>query len=155
MSKQSKPTGAKRLRRTVFYLDRNLCNEGLIQALREAGYDLVTYRDDFGRVYNQSVSDPTLIALCGTRKHILITADSRLEYTYGSNILAAGIGVVLLSSNNDGVESWKRRLIAAQGAIRSEMARRRKPYLMRIGMDGTLTRIRLYRKSGNTSYFIN
>ena len=155
MSKRSTPTrGRKRPRKIVFYLDRNLCNERLIQALRSAGYDLVTYWDDYGRVYRQSVPDPEIIARCGERKHILITADRKLEYTYAPEILAAKIGVVLMPTNNDGVDSWMRRLIAAQERVRAQIAKRRKPYLIRIALDGTLTKLRLYRKTGNTSHFL-
>lgn len=152
MSKRSEPTGGrKRPRKHVFYLDRNLCSDDLINPLREAGYTLIAYSDEYGRVFNQRISDPDIIAQCGRRKHILITADGKLEYTYATEIYQARIGVVLLASNNDGVESWKRRLVAARPAIMEQVCKRKKPYLMRVSMDGTLTTLRLYRKAGNPS----
>jgi hypothetical protein len=147
LSKRSKPTKSqKRHKKIVFYLDRNLCCERLIQPLKEAGYDLVTYFDDYGRVHNQQVADPEIIARCGARKHILITADKKLEYQYAPEIHAARIGVVLLLTNNGGVNSWCSRLVTAQPAIREQIRNRRKPYLMRVSLDGTLTIIKLYRK---------
>lgn len=82
---------------------------------------------------------------------MLITSDGKLEYTYAAEIYAARIGVILLMSNNDGVASWKRRLTTARPAILEQIAKRKKPYLMRVSMDGTLTTLRLYRKAGTTS----
>jgi hypothetical protein len=155
LSKRSKPIkGPKRPKKIVFYLDRNLCAEEILQPLRNAGYKLIAYTDEFGRVFNQRVSDPDIIKLCGKRKHILITGDSRLEYTYAAEIFSAKVGVVLLSTNNGGAESWKRRLIAAQPAIREQIYKRKKPYLIRVGLDGTLTTIRLYTKRGSKSLFL-
>jgi hypothetical protein len=155
LSKRSKPIrGQKRPKKIVFYLDRNLCAEEILQPLRNAGYKLIAYTDEFGRVFNQRVSDPDIIKLCGERKHILITGDSRLEYTYAAEIFAAKVGVVLLSTNNGGAESWKRRLIAALPEIREQIHKRKKPYLIRVALDGTLTTIRLYSKQGSKSYFL-
>lgn len=118
----------------------------MIPHLRAAGYELLTYVEEFGRVMNQRISDPQIIEMCGKRKQILITADRKMEYTYAPEIRAARIGVVLLLTNNDGAESWQRRLIAAQDAIREQVAKRRKPYLMRVAIDGSLTIVKLYRK---------
>ncbi len=98
---------------------------------------------------NQAVSDPEIIALCGKRKHILITADKRLEYTYAPEIRRARIGVVILSTNNDGAENWQRRLITAQESIREQISKRRKPYVIRVAKDGQLTLIKLYRKNAD------
>jgi hypothetical protein len=152
LSKRSKPTGGhKRPRKHVFYLDRNLCSDGLIHPLRDAGYDLVAYSDEHGRIHNQRISDPEIIAQCGERKHILITGDRKLEYTYAAEIYSARIGVVLLASNNDGVKSWRKRLITARSAILEQIGKRKKPYLMRVSMDGTLTTLRLYRKGRSSS----
>jgi hypothetical protein len=36
--------------------------------------------------------------------------------------------------------------VTAQPAIREQIRNRRKPYLMRVSLDGTLTIIKLYRK---------
>jgi hypothetical protein len=74
-----------------------------------------------------------------------------LEYTYAAEIYTARIGVVLLASNNDGVESWRKRLVTARPAILEQISKRKKPYLMRVSMDGTLTTLRLYRKHGSLS----
>lgn len=114
--------------------------------MRDAGFDLVTYADDYGRVFNQQIPDPQIISLCGKRRHILITADKRMELQYAPEIYAARIGIVLLINNLGGAEAWQSRLIAAQSAIREQIAKRRKPYLMRVAQNGTLTLIRLYRK---------
>jgi hypothetical protein len=46
-----------------------------------------------------------------------------------------------------------RRLITAQDALRAQISKRRKPYLIRVAVDGTLTKLRLYRKTGNKSLF--
>lgn len=148
MSKRSKPTGKRaRLKKVVFYLDRNLCCERVIQPLREAGYDLVTYTEEFGRVTNQSIPDTEIIRRCGERGQILITADKKMEFTYAPEIRAAKIGIVLLITANDGADRWRARLVTAQVAIRDQIARRRKPYLMRVAADGTLTIMKLYRKA--------
>jgi hypothetical protein len=77
-----------------------------------------------------------------------------MEYTYAPNIFAAGIGVILLITNQGGVEGWKKRLLAAQAPVRAVMMKRRKPYLIRVALDGSLTKIRLYRKNGNTTHFL-
>lgn len=156
MSKPSKRTVAqKRLKKIVFYLDRNLCCEGLIQPLRDAGYSLVTYSEEYGVVNNQRIPDPEIIANCGLRKHILITADRRLEYTYAAEIYAAKAGVIILLTNNDGPASWLNRLVVAQKAIRREMKKRRKPYAIRVAADGKLTKVRLYRAETEESYWID
>lgn len=150
MSKQSKPIGTgKRPRKVPYYLDRNLCSDDTIDPLRAAGFRLTTYWDDYGRVIRQSIPDPSIIAVCGERKQVLITSDGRLEYTYAIDILNAGIGVVLLVRNNDGARSWARRLIAAKETIEEKLAAHRKPLLIRVALDGTLTQIRLYRKKGS------
>lgn len=150
MSKQSKPTsGQKRRRRDVYYLDRNLCSEITISLLREAGFRLITYWDDYGRVWGQQISDPDLIAQCGRRNHVLITADSRAEYTYAAEIMNAKIAVILLSRNNDGAISWAQRLITAKDAIEEQLSTRRKPLLIRLALDGRLTQVRLYRRVGS------
>lgn len=155
MSKRSKPIrGQKRPKKIVFYLDRNLCAEEILKPLRNAGYKLIAYTDEFGRVSHQRISDPDIIKLCGERNHILITGDSRLEYTYAAEIFAAKVGVVLLNTNNGGAESWKRRLITAQSAIREQISKRKKPYLIRVSLDGTLTTIRFYSKRGSKSLFL-
>ena len=53
-------------------------------------------------------------------------------------ILAAHIGVILLITNNDGADSWRQRLLTARRAIREQISKRRKPYLIRVAVDGTL-----------------
>jgi hypothetical protein len=148
LSKRLKPTkGAKRPKKVIFYLDRNLCAERIFAPLREAGYDLLTYTEEFGRVNNQQIPDPHIIAMCGERKHILITADRKMEFTYAPEIRSARVGIVLLLTNNDGADSWRERLITAQAAIREQIAMRKKPYLIRVATDGTLTIVKLYRKN--------
>lgn len=70
-----------------------------------------------------------------------------MEFTYAPEIRAARIGIVLLITANDGADRWRARLITAQPAIRGQIAKRRKPYLMRVAADGTLTILKLYRKA--------
>jgi len=70
-----------------------------------------------------------------------------MEFTYAPEIRAARIGIVLLITANDGADRWRARLITAQPAIRDQIAKRRKPYLMRVAADGTLTILKLYRKA--------
>lgn len=102
--------------------------------------------DDFGRVFNQQIPDPQLISLCSQRKHVLITADKKLEFQYAPEIHAARIGVVLLINNIGGADAWLSRLVAAQSAIKEQIGKRRKPVLIRVSQEGTLTLIKLYRK---------
>lgn len=150
LRKRSKPISShKRPRRDVYYLDRNLCSDATIPLLREAGFRLITYWDDYGRVSNQQIPDPDIIARCGEKKYVLITADGRAEYTYAPEIQNAKIAVILLSRNNDGAASWARRLITAKDAIEEQLTKRRKPFLVRVAIDGKLTQVRLYRKSGS------
>jgi hypothetical protein len=156
LSKQSKRTAAsKRPKKIVYFLDRNLCCEALIQPLRDAGYNLVTYAEEYGSIYNQRIPDPEIIAKCGERKHILVTVDRKMEYTYAAEIYKARVGIVLLLTNNDGASSWKNRLLLAQKEIRKQIDTRRKPYLIRVALDGKLTKIRLYRKNNSQNYWID
>jgi hypothetical protein len=61
------------------------------------------------------------------------------EFTYAPEILAAHIGVILLIINNDGADSWRQRLLTAHQAIREQISKRRKPYLIRVAANGKLT----------------
>lgn len=108
----------------------------------------MAYSDEYGRVQNQAIPDPQIIESCGRRKFVLITADKRMELQYAPEIYAAKVGIVLLANSEGGVEAWMQRLIAARGAILRQIATRRKPYLMRVAQDGTLTILKLYRKGG-------
>ena len=151
MTKQSGPIGHPKQRRPVFYLDRNLCAHGLPERLREAGYLVIAYTEEYGRVHNQSISDPQLIRSCGKRGHILISADKRMEYQYAPEIYESKVGIVLLVNQDGGAEGWIQRLLAAQSAILDQIASRRKPFLIRVSQDGTLTKVKLYRKDGQKS----
>jgi len=78
-----------------------------------------------------------------------------MEYTYAAEIYKARVGIVLLLTNNDGASSWKNRLLLAQKEIRKQIDTRRKPYLIRVALDGKLTKIRLYRKNNSQNYWID
>lgn len=92
--------------------------------------------------------DPEIIADCGKRKRILLTADGDLEYSFAAEIYNAKIAVLLLTNNTDGPLRWGPRIISALAEINRELSRRRRPFLMRLSAESYITQIRLYRKKG-------
>lgn len=114
--------------------------------LRDGGYKLITHRERYDNL--QFLDDPPIIYECGRRKEVLITTDKKMEFDYAAEIMAARIAVVIVPTNKEGVLGWLRRLLVTQDGIREQLRLRKKPFVLRISLDGELTQIKLYRKDG-------
>lgn len=116
--------------------------------LRPAGFNVVTHHDWYG-AQSTLIEDPRIIADCGKRNAVLLTADGDLEFSFTAEIYAANVAVLILSNNNDGPAKWGPKIISAKTIIGEQMSLRKKPYVLRLGSDGRLTQVRLVRKRGN------
>ena len=142
MSKRSK---SSRRKIQPYFLDRNLGAEKLAAILRHAGLKISTHHDWYGP-QGTLIEDPQIIADCGKRNTVLITADSDLEFDFGAEIYSAKTAVLILGNNNDGPNKWGPRILTALQAIEDQMAMRRRPFVLRLGAEAKLIQVRLYRK---------
>jgi hypothetical protein len=131
-----------------------LGSEKLAAILRPAGFNIVTHHDWYGP-QSTLIEDPRIIADCGKANTVLLTADSDLEFTFGAEIYAAKVAILILSNNNDGPARWGPKIVAAKIDITDQISLRKKPYVLRLGSDGTLTQIRLFRKRANRVIRLN
>jgi hypothetical protein len=88
----------------------------LAAILRPAGFEICTHHDWYGP-QGTLIEDPTIIADCGKHKTVLITADSDLEFSFGVEIYAAKVAILILSNNNDGPNRWGPKIVQAKDKI--------------------------------------
>lgn len=112
--------------------------------LRPAGFFLVTHYEEY-RDEGHSLGDPAIINDCGLKNRVLVTADQDMVYTYAMEIKKARIAVFVTTNNNEGPNKWGPRIIEAKNDIWRELRRRKKPFAARIGAEGRITQVRIYR----------
>jgi hypothetical protein len=89
-------------------------------ALRDAGFDVRCFREDFpakpGKP-EQSVKDPRIILHCDKYKYVLITTDKQLCYTHIDTVKKTDIVVIATESNRDNISVWVKALIKGKANI--------------------------------------
>jgi hypothetical protein len=112
--------------------------------LRAAGYNVVSHFERYGNV--DGIQDPTIIADCATHKTVLLTGDGDLETTWGAEIEAAKIAVIILTNNSDGATKWGDRLAKGRNVLLAALREHKKPCTIRFGRDAKVSKVRLYGK---------
>jgi hypothetical protein len=128
----------------VFFIDANLGTSKLAGILRTDGYKVITHPEWYG--VREGVPDPEIIADCGAKKVVLLTADSDLETTWAAEIEVARISVVILTNNTDGADKWGARLIAGHKNLTEHLRKHKKPCAIRFSCDAKASKVRLYGK---------
>ena len=111
--------------------------------LRSAGFLIVTLHDEYEDAESK-IADPVMIAGCGLKGRVLLTADQDLVFTWAREIVDARIAVFVTTNNNEGPKKWGPRIINAKGQMLRELRRREKPFTAKISAEGRITQVRIY-----------
>lgn len=124
------------------------------QALRDAGFEVRCFRDDFPRASNpgkaeESVKDPRIIRHCYDKQFVLITTDKNLCYTHIETVKKTDIVIIATQSNNEPIAVWVKALIKSKAKIERLVKRTAKknerPCCARLSKNGDLNVDEIYR----------
>jgi hypothetical protein len=90
------------------------------------------------------IADPVIIQHCGLMNRVLLTGDQDLIRTWNKEIIQAGIGVFVITNNNEGPSQWVPRIVAARKDILRELVKRQKPFTANVAKEGRISTVRIY-----------
>lgn len=128
-------------------------------ALRDAGYEVRCFRDEFPRPSDpgkaeESVKDPRIIRRCNDKQYVLITTDKNLCYTHIETVKKTNIVIIATQSNNEPIAVWTKALIKSKGKIERLVKHTQKkgerPCCARISKNGDISIDENYRTRTTT-----
>src|SRR5438105_1318386 len=137
-SAASSPSPPERL---VFFTDENLGRQVVPQALRNAGEQVIAFRERFAG----GTKDPVWLREVGRNGWVLLTKDSRIRYRRNEMqaLLSSKMqSFVLVSSNLPGAEIAQ-IFVKALPRIKRLCQRQRPPFIAHVHKDGTVALMRI------------
>lgn len=125
----------------VYFIDRSIASQRVLDALRQAGAAFVRHDDQFA----QDTPDTVWLAEAGRRGWVVLTMDQRIRYNRLEReaLLGNHVGAFIMVAKNLSGAQTAACLVAALPTLRDFVARTPLPFIAKLYADGRLERLSL------------